>query len=404
MSTAVLSSGFGNFPLGHAAKHLAEEQRLAGYITGAGVQSQRLRWVCSRGSPAARRLASRPVPDSGSVHFAIGAESVNQLAGLCRPRRALSTIAPILDAKAMAWYARSAARWLPVVAPFRIYHYRAGFGLQSLAAARRCGAVLICDHSIVHPDDLARLGIAPRPRAAKFWRNVSHDISAADALIVNSEVVAESVARVAHPPYGIHVARMGVEVEFIEAADSRPLMTDPGPLRICFAGALEARKGIDVLAEALHTLDVPWKLSIAGDLRPPVAPGVPRLLDDPRVTHVGWVDLPHLARLMAAAEVFVLPSRAEGSARVIAEAMATGCSVITTREAGSVVTNGQHGAICPAGDANSLREALRRAAFDRTALLAQGQRNRQLMAAEYSHATYGARLVDVYDRVLSMTA
>lgn len=402
VSTAVISNGFGNFPLAHAARYLAEQSRLAGFITGAAVRSERLRWICSRLSPGTRRLACRPLPDSDSVHFAIGAEGANQLARFCRQRSWLSTIAPMLDARAMAWYARSAARWLPTVTRFRVYHYRAGFGLQSLAVARACGAILICDHSLPHPGDLERMGVTPTPATAQFWRNVSEDIAAADALVVNSEPVAESVAKFASPNWGIHVVRMGVEVEFLEVGASRKWTADPGPLRLCFAGALEPRKGIDVLAEALETLDVPWELSVAGDLRPPTPPRVLRLLSDRRVTYNGWVDLPRLAELMAAAEVFVFPSRAEGAARVISEAMATGCFVITTREAGSIVTDGKHGAICPAGDADSLRQALRSAALARGTVLEQGRKNRQLMAAEHTHGSYGARLVDVYEEVIAM--
>jgi glycosyltransferase involved in cell wall biosynthesis len=404
ISTVVVSNGFGTFPLAHAARYLAEEGRLAGYITGAAVRSERLRRICCQLSPGTRRLAGRPLPDSHNVHLAVGAEGANQLAGFCRQRRPLSAVAPWLDAKAMACYARSAARWLPTVTPFRIYHYRAGFGLKSLAIAKGCGAILICDHSLPHPRALERLGFTSGAPAAQFWRNLSDDIGAADALVVNSEFAAESVAEFAAPPYGIHIARMGVEIEFLEVAASRPLTNATGPLRLCFAGTVEPRKGIDVLAEALQTLDVPWDLSIAGELRPPLLPSVLQLLHDPRVTYTGWVDLPRLAELMAAAEVFVFPSRAEGAARVIAEAMAAGCFVITTREAGSVVIDGQHGVICPAGDVNSLRGALRSAAFARSTVFQQGQRNRQLMAAEHTHASYGARLVDVYGEVLSRAA
>ena len=49
---------------------------------------------------------------------------------------------------------------------------------------------------------------------------------------------------------------------------------------------------------------------------------------------------------MSRAEVFVFPSLAEGSARVVAMAMAAGCYVITTPNSGSVVRDGAMGAWC----------------------------------------------------------
>ena len=71
-----------------------------------------------------------------------------------------------------------------------------------------------------------------------------------------------------------------------------------------------------------------------------------------------------------AADVFVFPSLAEGSARVIFEAMACGCAIITTPNAGSVVRDGENGLLIPTSDGKALGIAIDRLIKDN--ILRQG--------------------------------
>jgi glycosyltransferase involved in cell wall biosynthesis len=94
----------------------------------------------------------------------------------------------------------------------------------------------------------------------------------------------------------------------------------------------------------------------------------------------------------AAADVFVLPSLAEGSAEVTYEALAAGVPVVTTVAAGSVVRDGVEGRIVPERDPEALADAIARIVEDRDrrARMSVAARER---ARDYTWERYGERLV-----------
>src|SRR5207253_238786 len=96
---------------------------------------------------------------------------------------------------------------------------------------------------------------------------------------------------------------------------------------------------------------------------------------------------------------FVFPSLAEGSARVVFEALACGCYVVTTPNAGSIVEDGLHGALVAADAPGPLRDAVAAAAADRERIAAIGDANAGLIASRYRQADYGDALAALYARL-----
>jgi glycosyltransferase involved in cell wall biosynthesis len=94
------------------------------------------------------------------------------------------------------------------------------------------------------------------------------------------------------------------------------------------------------------------------------------------------------------ADVFVLPSLAEGSAEVTYETLAAGVPVITTASAGSVVRDGIEGFIVPERDETALADAIERIIENRSLRqrLSDAARAR---AREYTMERYAKRLVSV---------
>ncbi len=129
------------------------------------------------------------------------------------------------------------------------------------------------------------------------------------------------------------------------------------------AGRLAAEKGVSVLLEAMKDVlaRVPKaRLVVAGDgpERPALERQARDLGIDNRVAFLGMrADLP---RVLAALDVFVLPSLYEGFGLVVLEAMAVGVPVIATRVGGvpEVIEDGVTGLLVPAGDAKKLAEAV----------------------------------------------
>jgi glycosyltransferase involved in cell wall biosynthesis len=202
----------------------------------------------------------------------------------------------------------------------------------------------------------------------------------------------------------VHVIYAGVEPDFMNAIPERQADSDNGPLRLLFAGEIGQRKGADVLFQALSTLrGVDWKLDLIGPITQAISVAWPGFLADPRVTWHGTVRIRELAALMSRAEVFVFPSLAEGSARVVAMAMAAGCYVVTSPNSGSIVRDGVHGRLVPPGDHDALAATLTTVADRRGTLLRIGRSNADLIRREYLVVNYVHRVISFYSHVVGLT-
>ncbi len=138
---------------------------------------------------------------------------------------------------------------------------------------------------------------------------------------------------------------------------------------IVAVGVLDFQKGFDVLIAAharvraagvLHQLVIAGKGNLEEDLR--------RLAEregvKDSVHFVGFLKNPY--PLMARATGFVLSSRLEGFALVVAEALALGVPVIATNVAGpdEILDGGRYGPLVPVDDITAMAEAMKRLLTD----------------------------------------
>jgi colanic acid/amylovoran biosynthesis glycosyltransferase len=116
----------------------------------------------------------------------------------------------------------------------------------------------------------------------------------------------------------------------------------------------------------------------------------------------GAVGQDEIRRYYEDADVFVLPSFAEGVPAVLMEAMAMGLPVVTTRVAGipELVEDGQSGFVVPPGRVDALVEAVRRLASDPELRREMGERGREKVISEYSIDPSAAQLRDMFASVL----
>jgi glycosyltransferase involved in cell wall biosynthesis len=191
-------------------------------------------------------------------------------------------------------------------------------------------------------------------------------LSAAAAVITTSAWARRSVLELyALPGDRVHVAEPGVDPA--ELAAGTP---DAGAL--LSVAAVIPGKGHDVLLDALAPLtSFRWQCRCVGSLeRDPafVERLRRRLLDDGmdgRVRFSGAQAAADLARSYAAADVLVLPSRAETYGMVVAEALACGLPVVAADVGGVPEALGQGadgtrpGLLVPPDDPAALRDALR---------------------------------------------
>lgn len=107
--------------------------------------------------------------------------------------------------------------------------------------------------------------------------------------------------------------------------------------------------------------------------------------------------------LLAAFDLFALPSRNEGVSIAILEAMANGLPVVATRVGGNpeVVRDGETGQLVAVGDVAALSAAFARYRDDPELRRRHGEAGRLLQQAEFSRAGMVERYRRLYDEVLT---
>lgn len=111
----------------------------------------------------------------------------------------------------------------------------------------------------------------------------------------------------------------------------------------------------------------------------------------------------NLREHLAAADVFVLPSRSEGFSNAIIEAMAAGLPVVATNVGGNAeaVQNGVSGYIVPSEDPAALAAAILQLLNDPTQAKAMGEAGRHLAAEKFTTEAMMTQTTTTYRRLLN---
>lgn len=198
----------------------------------------------------------------------------------------------------------------------------------------------------------------------------------------------------------LHIVHCG-----IDPARYAPKTSKTGAT-LLFVGRLTPVKGVPLVIEAVSRLVAQHpmlKLRLVGDgpdraaLEADVAQ---RGLQD-RVAFLGYQSQAEVAEELAQADVFVLPSFAEGVPVVLMEAMASHLPVITTRIAGipELVEDGVSGSLVPPGNVDALTSALDHILSDPARRHAYGTAGRRAVTRGYDgqqEAKWLSELITTY--------
>jgi len=127
------------------------------------------------------------------------------------------------------------------------------------------------------------------------------------------------------------------------------------PIRFCFVGRYERRKGIEEIHEALKKLD---STAFHFDFVGPIPPS--QRIKHKGVTYHGSINsASEMMRILDQCDILVAPSHSEGMPNVIMEAMARGLAILTTR-VGAIesVVDESNGWFVQPGSSDSLRKTL----------------------------------------------
>ena len=168
-------------------------------------------------------------------------------------------------------------------------------------------------------------------------------------------------------------------------------------VRIGFIGSISLRKGAPVFLEMARRFG--GKSAEFMMVGPIALPQQKQIVLKEHVTLTGPVPRSQVAEYLQSFDIFLFPSRCEGSASVVMEALAMGLPVVTTPNSGSIVQHGVQGFVHRPEDLDGISTSLERLLLD-PSLRKQFGAAALLRSKEYNLATYQQSLLNLLPDIL----
>lgn len=237
--------------------------------------------------------------------------------------------------------------------------------------------------------DATRFRLAEKVRAARFVRTISQFTSSQLMRITGEWDAGKYV-----------VVRLGVDPAVFQPVKFRPA---PEPFTVLCVGRLIAGKGQRDLVSAVHALrakglNVVLRLVGAGPDRAALEALIARLGLGDVVTLEGGVNQDRIRAYYESADLFTLPSYAEGLPVVLMEAMAMGIACVSTRINGipELIDDGVSGLLVTPGDVKALEAAIERLAIDPALRRRLAEAGRARVLKDYDLNANLAALADLF--------
>ncbi|MBT1700925.1 glycosyltransferase family 4 protein [Fulvivirgaceae bacterium PWU4] len=249
-------------------------------------------------------------------------------------------------------------------------------GIMALIAKLFFKRVVVCPRAGPLIDDIP---------ASAFWRKFTRLVfSVSDVVVCQSDTWKTFFgAHIGFEASGKYVViRNWINAEpYTENFKRRQQRASVKPLKVLFLGWIIKDKGIFELLEAFSNMKASEvQLWVAGDGQEMQAAKkrAAELNIENTVQFFGWAFSGKKMELLRDADIFVLPSYAEGMPNALLEAMASGLPSIATRVGGipDVIHDGSNGFLVESKDAAALSEKIR--------LLAENESLRR----QFSHAAH----------------
>ena len=240
------------------------------------------------------------------------------------------------------------------------------------------------------------------------WTTMQHRV--VSACVDRYLAVSRQVAAQLRERFGVRADKI-TQVPNAVALDRFPRAVSPAPARptdpavphtVLTVARLDPQKGLhDLVAAAALVPEARVMVVGEGPERPALETEIARLGLGDRVHLLGFrSDVPDL---LAASDLFVLPSLFEGLPLSILEAMAAGKPVVATAIGGNdeAVVDGATGLLVPPGDPQALADAIRALLRDPERRRRLGEAGRRRAEAEFSATAMVRRVAAVYDELLA---
>ncbi len=203
----------------------------------------------------------------------------------------------------------------------------------------------------------------------------------------------------------IKVVANGIDLRRFEDVSPINLATEPDTVNLVVIGRLHPAKGHQDLIPVIKAIkdkcsDFHFYFVGEGELRADIEKNIKKqgLLD--AITLMGQrQDIP---AILAAIDIFVMPSKWEGLPMALLEAMAMGKTVIATRVGGipDVITHNENGLLVDVGDGSALAENLVNAITDNSLRQRLGAAAKEMVRQHYSAETVSRKYEQIYKQTL----
>lgn len=230
----------------------------------------------------------------------------------------------------------------------------------------------------------------------KLLSRMQQEIDESQYFLVASSFVKESLMYCGVQDSQIKIVPYGANVS---SSVMRDALKEGTRIEFLFVGQVNYRKGVPYILSAIE--NVPNShLTVTGSYNSEDW-FIKQATTSDKVSFTGLVTIDKMREIYENADVFVIPSFAEGMAQVGIEAMACGLPIICTHNSGvaDLVTDGKNGFIIEAGNEEQLREKMQWFVDHPDQIVEMGRLAKKV-AQEYSWTAYEKNVVNAMRDVI----
>jgi glycosyltransferase involved in cell wall biosynthesis len=194
---------------------------------------------------------------------------------------------------------------------------------------------------------------------------------------------------------------------FIELGENKPSVNNgPGDyLKLIYLSRIEEKKGLDILLDALKTVTIPYKLTIAGDGNPDYVNYLKGITVKNNISDkINWIGFQQEDKfdVLRQHDLFILPSHDENFGNVVIESLSVGTPVLISEKVGLadyVKENGM-GWICQT-NAISVSNAINAIYGHKDMLGAIRAYAPDKIEDDFNKSKLVQRYIDMYDKIIN---
>lgn len=262
----------------------------------------------------------------------------------------------------------------------------------------RVECVVATSHSIYDP--------GKEELMVRIWRRpLKGCLGKADKLIAVNDTVAKAAAKIV-PKKKIVVVPNGIDTSVYSPRTKKRDLNVKGPV-VMSTGRLVRVKGFEVLIKSAREIlndfpDAAFVIVGGGKTKKELADLTKKLGLEKNVRLLGERKPSEIPGLLAACDVFALPSLKEAQPRALIEAMACGKPIVGTKVGGvpNTIEDGKTGVLVKPGNARQLANAIKGLLSNKKLSRKLGRNARRVAVEKYSWDKVAKQTYELYEQVL----